>query len=200
MSRLSVIAVFALAIMVVTGCAAPTSVILMPDENGKVGAITIKTNSEFRLIDKAYNSVTTAGSGSQLAQTEAMTEANVNTRYANVIGAQPTKAVSFILYFLVGSTELTNESLAIIPKVIAKINERSPTEINVIGHTDTTGIDENNVQLSLKRANAMGKLLKENMANHNPISIKWFGWHDPLIATPPNVNEAKNRRVEIIIL
>jgi len=200
MRKLIGIAVCVLIITTVAGCVGPTTVILMPDENGKVGAVTVKTASDFRVIDKAYNSVTTTRLGTQLTQTQALSESNVNTEYANVLKAQPTRAVSFILYFLIGSTELTDESLAIIPTLIAKINERSPTEINVIGHTDTTGFDESNVQLSLKRAKAMKKLLEESMTGHNPINIKWFGWHDPMIATPPNVNEPRNRRVEIVIL
>jgi outer membrane protein OmpA-like peptidoglycan-associated protein len=200
MTKPLIVAACGLIILLFSGCVGSTSVILMPDENGKVGAVTVKTDGDFRVIDKAYNSVTTTALGSKIAQTQALTESNVSTEYANVLKAQPTKAVSFVLYFLVGSTELTDKSQASISTVIAKINERSPTEINVIGHTDTTGLDESNIQLSLKRAKAVEKILKESMTSHNPISIKWFGWHDPMIATPPNVNEPRNRRVEILIL
>jgi outer membrane protein OmpA-like peptidoglycan-associated protein len=44
------------------------------------------------------------------------------------------------------------------------------------------------------------KLLKDRMTMPEPMSVKWFGSKDLLVPTPPNVNEPRNRRVEILVL
>ena len=183
-----------------SGCQSATSVILMPDESGKVGAITVKTPGDVRLINKAYNSVTTKQGASSLSETQALSEAQVDQEYAALLKAQPAKPSSIILYFVSGSTNLVKESLAIIPQVIDQIKAQMPTEISIIGHTDTTGTDNINDKLSFERAKAVEKILKDSMPTLNIVSIQSFGSKDLLVPTPPNVDEPRNRRVEILIL
>jgi len=183
-----------------SGCQSATSVILMPDESGKVGAITVKTPGDVRLINKAYNSVTTKQGASSLSETQALSEAQVDQEYAALLKAQPAKPSSIILYFVSGSTNLAKESLALIPQVIDQIKAQIPTEISIIGHTDTTGTDNINDKLSFERAKAVEKILKDSMPTLNIVSIQSFGSKDLLVPTPPNVDEPRNRRVEILIL
>lgn len=183
-----------------SGCQSVTTLILMPDESCKVGAITVKTPGDIRVIDKAYNSVTTKEGTSLLSETKALSEAQVIQEYAVLIKAQPAKPPSFILYFISGSTNLVKESLAIIPQVIDQINAQMPTEISIIGHTDTTGTDNINDKLSLERAKAVEKILKDSIPSLNIVGMQSFGSKDLLVPTPPNVDEPRNRRVEILIL
>lgn len=196
---------FAIALAIVvglclSGCQSATTLILMPDESGKVGAITVKTLGDMRLINKAYNSVTTNEITSHLSETKSLSEAEVIEEYAALIKAQPAKPSSFILYFVSGSTNLVKESLAIIPQVIDQIKAQMPTEISIIGHTDTTGTDNINDKLSLERAKAVEKILKDKIPSLNIVSMQSFGSKDLLIPTLPNVDEPRNRRVEILIL
>jgi len=182
-----------------SGCSG-TTLILLPDESGKVGAITVKTQGDLRVIDKAYYSVSTKGGSSRLSETQAMSEAQVNQEYADLLKAQPAKPSSFMLYFVSGSSDLVKESKAKIPQVIDRIKAQMPTEISIIGHTDTTGSDNINDKLSLKRARAMEKILKDSIPSLDGVSVRSFGSKDLLVPTPPNVDEPRNRRVEIVIL
>jgi len=182
-----------------SGCSG-TTLILMPDESGKVGAITVKTPGEFRVIDKAYYSVTAKEGSSRLSDTQALSEAQVNQEYAELLKAQPAKPSSFLLYFVTGSSELVKESQAMIPQVIERIKAKMPTEISIIGHTDTTGSDNINDKLSLERARAIEKILQDRMPSLDRVSVRSFGSKDLLVPTPPNVAEPRNRRVEIVIL
>lgn len=178
-----------------------TTVILLPDEKGKIGDITVKTQDDSRVLDKAYHFVTVKGRDTaHISETEVMTESQVNEEYADLLKAQPAAPSSFILYFFTGTTELTDESRSIIPQVLARIKERVPAEILVIGHTDSTGTDDGNIILSLNRAKAVEKILKDSIPSLAGVSVKFFGSKDPLVPTPPNVDEPRNRRVEIIIL
>jgi len=172
----------------------------MPDESGKVGAITVKTQGDLRVIDKAYHSVTAKEGTSRLSETQAMSEAQVNQEYADLLKAQPAKPSSFMFYFVAGSSDLVKESKAKIPQVIDRITAQMPTEISIIGHTDTTGSDNINDKLSLKRARAMEKILKDSIPSLDGVSVRSFGSKDLLVPTPPNVDEPRNRRVEIVIL
>ena len=182
-----------------SGCSG-TTLILMPDESGKVGAITVKTQGDLRVIDKAYYSVSAKEGTSRLSETQALSEAQVNQEYADLLKAQPAKPSSFILYFVSGSSDLVKESKAKIPQVIDRIKAQMPTEISIIGHTDTTGSDNINDKLSLKRARAMEKILKDSIPSLDGVSVRSFGSKDLLVPTPPNVDEPRNRRVEIVIL
>lgn len=183
-----------------SGCYPATTLILLPDESGKVGAITVKSQGELRVIDQAYHSVSTKLGTSPLSKTQALSEAQVNQEYADLIKAQPAKPTSYILYFVSGSTDLVNDSKAIIPQIIDKIKAKIPTEISIIGHTDTKGTDDINNSLSQKRAVAVKKILKDYMPSLDRVEVQSFGSRDQLIPTPPNVNEPRNRRVEILIL
>jgi outer membrane protein OmpA-like peptidoglycan-associated protein len=182
-----------------SACQSATTLILLPDESGKVGAITVKANNEVRLIDKAYHSVSTNIYNNDLTETTALDKTQVNQDYAALMKAQPAHATSIYLYFSSGSTELVQESVAKIPMVLNKIKENMPTEISVIGHTDTTGSDSINNKLSKNRALAVAKILKEKMPSLSNITVQSFGSKDLLVATPANVDELRNRRVEVLI-
>ncbi|MDX8400474.1 MAG: OmpA family protein [Gallionellaceae bacterium] len=178
-----------------------TTVILLPDENGKVGAVTVKTADDFKVIDQAYHAVTAGGGGAaDLSEVQEIGEVQVNKEYAQLLQAQPVKPSSFLLYFVTGTSNLTEASVAMLPQVIAKIKEQAVTEISIIGHTDATGSDEINNKLSLERAMSVEKLLQDSMPSQSKVEVKSFGSKDPLVPAPANVSEPKNRRVEILIL
>lgn len=183
-----------------SGCAPVTTLILMPDESGKVGAITVKKQGDFSVIDKAYHRVTIRQGTSSLSETQALSEAQVYQEYAHLIKAQPAKPSSFILYFITGSADLVEKSQARVPQIIGRIKAQMPTEITIIGHTDTTGSDNLNNKLSLERARALEKILKDGIPSLPVESVQSFGSKDLLVPTPPNVDEPRNRGVEILVL
>ena len=135
----------------------------------------------------------------RLATPQQLTEAQVQQGYAKMLKAQPGKPLSFLLYFSAGA-ELTPESQAAIAQIVEKIRDRTPTEVFVIGHTDSTGTEEANTRLSRERATTVQKLLKSSMPMLDRITIQSFGSKDLLVPTGPNVNEPRNRRVEVVIL
>ena len=183
-----------------TGCYSPTTLILLPDEGGKVGAITVQAGGEVRDIDQAYDSVSTKYLSDSLSETHTLSEDQVNQKYADLINAQPAKPTSFILYFVSGSTDLIDESKAIVPQIVEHIKAHMPTEVRVIGHSDTKGSDKINKTLSQARAIAVEDALKTYMPTLDKVEVQSFGSKDQLIPTPPDTDEPRNRRVEILVL
>ena len=200
------------AIVTCVGCAAPplvvqhqpprpaTTVVLLPDADGVVGAVTITTTTgDARLVDQAFQSVSVMQGSTGLAQTHQLEQSQVNQSYANLLKAEPTQPARFLLYFGVGA-ELLPESQARLAEIANTIRARAPTEVFVIGHTDTTGTDEINARLGRERAITVEQALKGRIPSLARVTAQGFGSRDLLVPTGPNVTEPRNRRVEVVVL
>ena len=76
---------------------------------------------------------------------------------------------------------------------------RAGGEILVVGHTDRVGSVESNDKLSLQRANAIAALLRSAGLPAELVTAVGRGERQPLVPTPDEVAEPRNRRAEIII-
>lgn len=182
----------------VCGCGAKTTVILLPQEDGTVGSVVVKNQSSSTVLDKPY-SYTKVSDDTSSFPVEFIDRDEVTDQYQHLLDAEPAKPVHFLLYFKHDSTKPTQASLALIPDILQSAKEREPSEITVIGHSDSLGPKEYNIRLSLKRAKAVEKILKEMDTNLKHIYVQSYGESDPLVVSGDNVSEARNRRVEIMI-
>lgn len=189
------IAAMALAAYVLCPTEPATRVILLPDADGKVGAVTIDSQAGKQQLDTAYQEVA-ADRGGRLAAT-ARDADFVAQRYGATLAARPVAPVSFTLYFLSGSNELTPESKPVIDQLKAELARRSAPEIRVIGHTDRVGSVEQNDALSKTRAGAVRDILIAAGIKADLIESAGRGEREPLVPTADEVAEQRNRRVEI---
>lgn len=192
--------------LAVAGCAtipasAPTTtVILLPDEDGHVGAVSVSTAAGSEKIDKAYASSTVTGVHGRPTAMSAPDRDGVTAGYDALLKAQPPKPISFTLYFHLDRTTLTDESRAMIPAVLAAIQERKPTEIiSIFGHTDSIGTEKHNDKLSEQRAHVIADLLRKDDPTLDHIEEQFFGDKVPLVQSGSRA-EPRNRRAEIMIL
>ncbi len=107
--------------------------------------------------------------------------------------------MSLTLYFLEGRDEFTPDSKQLIQSVLAEIARRPAPEVIVIGHTDRLGTVQFNDALSLRRAERAREELVKAGVPADRIVIEGRGEREPLIPTPDEVAEPRNRRVEISI-
>ena len=186
-------------LILLTGCAQKqTTVILLPQENQKIGAVLVQNEKTSVLLNQPYTAASATSSTADLKVITADAQ-KIQKDYAPLFEAEPAKPISFLLYFEAGSTRLTQASLEKLPLVIKRIKERAPCEITIIGHTDTRGTADLNARLSLKRAREVSKILKTYDPGVDAISVQGYGENDLLIPTQDNVSESRNRRVEIMI-
>ncbi len=197
----------AAALLLLVGCAsAPvhhglqTTVILLPDEDGHVGKVFVSTEEGSQTIDQAYNYARVDQQNPQPTVPRAMGEAAVGADFHALISAQPSKPVTFILYFTLDSTELTEESKAQLPQLFKVLIERKPTEVSIFGYTDALGSEARNVRLSAARARAVHDILLRHDPDVGRVNAQYFGAKDPLVPARPNTPEPRNRRAEIVIL
>lgn len=177
--------------------AQPTStVVLLPDADGKAGAVELRTGSTRQLLDMAYASASSDPRGAIHIRAE---DANaVRQRYADTLAARPGMPVSFELQFEFGSAQDIAPAFApVLQRLLAQVANYPAPEITVIGHTDRVGSEADNDRLSLQRAQTVRDLLVQAGVDPAMIAIAGRGEREPAVATADGVALAANRRVEI---
>jgi outer membrane protein OmpA-like peptidoglycan-associated protein len=81
----------------------------------------------------------------------------------------------------------------------AEIAGRPGAEVQVTGHTDTVGSDDDNDKLSLKRAEEIRDLLASKGFDRSIMTAVGRGERELKLPTGDNVSSPINRRVEVIV-
>jgi outer membrane protein OmpA-like peptidoglycan-associated protein len=198
--------VVTLAVLAAAGCArsvqvAPArdeTVVLLPGPDGKTGAVTITHEGQQRTLDTPYAAARVQRHGT-LEDGGRLTPEQVQQAFGQALGAQPPRPVTFVLFFLDNSDDFTPQSKAEVAKVSAEIAGRPAPEVVVVGHTDRVGSLAYNDTLSLRRAERVRAALVQVGIRREQISVAGRGEREPLVPTPDEVAEPRNRRVEITV-
>jgi hypothetical protein len=172
--------------------------ILLPDEQGKTGAIVVSGAGGERTLSEPRQSVTVVH-GSPPGEPFIIPEDEVRTLVGPALSALPPPPIQFILYFRHDSTDLAESSRKDVKEVLRAIRERYPVDVSVTGHTDTVGDKRYNYQLSLRRARAVAALLTAAGVDPSTLDIASHGKDNPLVPTGDQVSEPRNRRVEVTV-
>ena len=108
------------------------------------------------------------------------------------------KTKSVLVFFNYDSHKLSISEKDKLDNYISTLIKTDSNPIIIYGHTDTKGSKKYNLILSEQRALSVSKYFREKGIN-NKLIIKSYGEDYPLIITGDNVEEEKNRRVEVII-
>jgi len=105
------------------------------------------------------------------------------------------------ILFKFDSDELSDTASIDLDNIVDVLSEFSERRIRVIGHTDSTGPEDYNLSLSLRRARRTATELKRRAPElSNRITYIGMGERKPLVSNDTEEGRKKNRRVEIIIL
>ena len=184
-------------IVLLAGCPRQALFVVLPNaEGGGVGAITVEEGNTATTLEQPYATAESrAGSTAPVEESRG----NIDVIFRSAIAAEPILPHHFRLYFIVGSAELTPESKLAYRAVCDDTKQRPVYEIEVIGFTDTVGNLPYNQALSLRRAAAIRDTLVRDGVDRQTISIAGRGKLDPLVPTPDQTPEPRNRRVEITV-
>jgi len=187
------------ALPLLTGCGKPRNVVLLlPDPDGHVGQVVVRTQGGQAQLTQAGSAVRVASAKSAPSQPEQLTPAESEALFGAAQRALPEKPVRFILYFDSETTRLTPESQALLPKVLATAKERDSHDIAIVGHASAAGDENYNVDISRRRAEAVRKLIVKAGLPPQGIEVASHGSANPLVMSA-NPHEPKNRRVEITV-
>ena len=80
------------------------------------------------------------------------------------------------------------------------LQENPETNVLILGHTDNTGADTYNMDLSVRRAEAVKTYLATNSVDISRMSTLGKGDSEPIAENNSDDGRAQNRRVEIVII
>ena len=101
------------------------------------------------------------------------------------------------IYFDTDKWDIKAESLPELNKLVKLLKENPDLKILIEGHTDKSGKDTHNQQLSEKRAKAvMEFLISKNISGHR-LSFKGFGANKPIADNSTDKGKSLNRRTVV---
>jgi outer membrane protein OmpA-like peptidoglycan-associated protein len=168
------------------------------------GIIAASTGNDPRigaLIGAGVGALTGATIGSYMDQQEAELRAQLQNTGVSVtrVGNQIILNMPSNITFDTDSATVKpdfNETLVSVGLVLKKFNR---TIVDVYGHTDSTGSDEHNQDLSQRRAVAVATVLANQGLDQRRFYIEGRGEADPIASNATETGRSQNRRVEIEI-
>lgn len=187
-----------LSAVALAGCS-HSSMVLLPDEDGGHGEVTIRKadgSGGGTIVNEPNMRATLDGSQPTVRPLGAK---GLKPEEAALVSALPPPPKSFTLYFLEGTTEMTAASAPVLDQLRAEIARRPGAEVQVTGHTDTVGSDADNDKLSLKRAEEIRDLLARKGFDRSIMTAVGRGERELKVPTGDNISSPINRRVEVIV-
>ena len=182
-------------LLMLAGCA-KNYVVLLPDDDGTVGKVQITSRLGTNVLDKSHQ-------GSFIRAIEgrsfAVDDDTLKNDFDAALAASPIKAARYVLYFDTGETTLTQASQADLETIKLALQGRQGADISVVGHTDTMGTRQSNVELGMARARVIAAMIDPAIIDPERVSIVSYGENHLLLPTPDETDEPLNRGVEVIV-
>ena len=113
--------------------------------------------------------------------------------------AEAEVAVATGVLFAFDSADLTAEAQAVLDAAADDVRQRALGEVFVVGHTDDSGADDYNLDLSRRRAQAVADALGPVLGADYPLRVDGRGEAEPIVANDSEENRSLNRRVEVVV-
>jgi len=110
----------------------------------------------------------------------------------------PVQAPSFMVFFDWDRSDLSAQAMTTIQQAAGAYKSNNGARITAIGHTDTSGPNNYNMALSLRRASAVKGALVQAGVPAGAIDTVGKGEEGLMVQTADGVREPQNRRVEIL--
>lgn len=104
-----------------------------------------------------------------------------------------------VALFATDSDVLDSSLDPLVDRLVALLEARPDWQITVVGHTDSTGNDVANLELSFRRAEAVRQELVDRGIGSDRIRVRGAGSTDPLASNDTLAGRAENRRIEFEI-
>ena len=103
------------------------------------------------------------------------------------------------ILFDVDRAELRPEAQAELTKLAGILQKYDDTNIMIEGHTDATGADQYNMDLSVRRASSVGTFLAVQNVARDRLNAIGYGEIRPIASNETTDGRQQNRRVEVAI-
>lgn len=105
------------------------------------------------------------------------------------------------LSFGVGKSDISDDQVPLLQKVEEVVSMFPDSKLRIEGHTDATGNQTSNRQLSEKRAYAVMQYIRQSMSlSSEYMTAVGYGSEKPVASNETADGRAKNRRIDIVIM
>lgn len=125
-------------------------------------------------------------------------ENNTNTNSQSGTSKQISFSNNDILYYFQFGSSYINPNDRVLNKLANELKS-SNSRIKLVGHSDSTGSEDINLEISKSRAQAVFSFLISKGVSRNLMSVDGLGEAKPLNGNASPEERASNRRVEIIL-
>lgn len=180
------------------GCAG-SAVVLVPDPDGRVGGAEVRNAAGSRALTRTGDLTRTRGPDTAPSEVVTADPAWIATTFSEALAIEVPPPETFTLYFEAGALEIRPDGSADLDAIAAAVRQRTAREVRISGHTDATGSDQLNEQLSRARAEHVKSLLIARGVDAQGITVAHHGKGNPAFPTPEGIAEPRNRRVVVIV-
>ena len=154
------------------------------------------------LVGAGLGALAGAGVGTYMDRQEAKLRAELEKTGVSVtrIGNNITLNMPGNITFATNSADLNAGFFQVLNSVALVVNEFNQTVIEVAGHTDNTGGDQYNQQLSERRAGAVAAYLGTRSVRSDRIITVGMGETRPVATNDTETGRQSNRRVELTLV
>jgi len=154
------------------------------------------------LVGAGLGALAGAGVGTYMDRQEAKLRAELEKTGVSVtrIGNNITLNMPGNITFATNSADLNAGFFQVLNSVALVVNEFNQTVIEVAGHTDNTGGDQYNQQLSERRAGAVAAYLGTRSVRSDRIITVGMGEARPVATNETEAGRQLNRRVELTLV
>ncbi len=184
-----------------TAIGAGTGAVLGAATGALLGATTSLNTRKAALIGAGVGALAGGGVGVYMDNQEAQ----LRKRLAKT-GVSVTRVGDRIVLNMPSNVTFDSDRADIKPQFYDTLNsvaivfkEYDKTLIDVVGHTDATGADDYNYDLSRRRASAVSQYLNSQQLNPERFSVEGRGESQPIASNDDEQGKSQNRRVEITI-
>ena len=104
------------------------------------------------------------------------------------------------IYFDLNKDTIKPKSMPVLDRAVDVLKEFPSINIEISGHTDSTGTREYNLDLSERRAGSVKRYMVEKGIDESRITNRGAGPDEPIDTNKSAAGRAKNRRIEFTIL
>jgi outer membrane protein OmpA-like peptidoglycan-associated protein len=154
------------------------------------------------LVGAGLGALAGAGVGAYMDRQQAKLTAELERTGVSVtrIGDNITLNMPGNVTFATNSADLNAGFFEVLNSVALVLNEFEQTVIEVAGHTDSTGSDAYNQQLSERRASAVAAYLATRSVRSDRVTTVGVGESRPVATNDTDAGRQLNRRVELTLV